>query len=117
MNGRGCYQRYDQQQEGGRASVELRGYLPRGLAIDQREHGLAGYPGRPWQRVIGAAVGCGGLHAGANEPTLLLGKNINPKIVQKLLGHSTITTTLNTYSHVLSTMQDQAAQAMESVVS
>ena len=48
--------------------------------------------------------------------TLLLGKSISPKIVQELLGHSTITTTLNTYSHVLPTMQDQAAEAMESVV-
>jgi integrase len=49
--------------------------------------------------------------------TLLIKKNINPKIIQELLGHSTITTTLNTYSHVLPTMQDQAAEAMESVVS
>jgi integrase len=49
-------------------------------------------------------------------PTLLIGKNINLKIVQELLGHSTITTTLNTYSHVLPTMQDQAAQAMESIL-
>ncbi len=49
--------------------------------------------------------------------TLLIKKNINPKIVQELLGHSTITTTLNTYSHILPTMQDQAAEAMETVVS
>ena len=48
--------------------------------------------------------------------TLLIGKNIHAKIVQELLGHSTITTTLNTYSHVLPTMQDQAAEAMESIV-
>ncbi len=48
--------------------------------------------------------------------TLLLKQGVNPKFVQELLGHADISLTLNTYSHVLPTMQDQAAEAMESVV-
>ena len=45
--------------------------------------------------------------------TLLLIKNINPKVVSEMLGHATIAITLETYSHVLPTMQSEAAQAME----
>ncbi len=45
--------------------------------------------------------------------TLLLSKNVNPKIVSEMLGHSTIAITLDTYSHVLPNMRDQAAKAME----
>lgn len=49
--------------------------------------------------------------------TLLLLKNVNPKVVQELLGHATITQTLDTYSHVLPTMQNAATNAMESALS
>ena len=45
--------------------------------------------------------------------TLLLSRNLNPEKVQKLLGHSSITTTLDTYSHDLPDMQDQVAAEME----
>ena len=48
--------------------------------------------------------------------TLLLGKGIHPKIVQEMLGPSTITHTMDTYSHVLPDMQDQAVTAMERVM-
>ena len=49
--------------------------------------------------------------------TLLLTRNVNPKIVSEMLGHSTIAITLDTYSHVLPNMRDQAAAAMEEVLS
>jgi integrase len=49
--------------------------------------------------------------------TLLLSKNVNPKIVQELLGHANISQTMDTYSHVLPNMQDQAASAMDDVYS
>jgi integrase len=49
--------------------------------------------------------------------TLLLSKNVNPKIVSEMLGHATIAITLDTYSHVLPTMQDSAAKAMEDALS
>jgi len=49
--------------------------------------------------------------------TLLLSKNVNPKIVQEMLGHATISQTMDTYSHVLPGMQDEAAAALESALS
>ena len=49
--------------------------------------------------------------------TLLLGKGTHPKIVQELLGHTTISITLDTYSHVLPTMQDEAVANMEDALS
>src|ERR687898_322923 len=45
--------------------------------------------------------------------TLLLTKNVNPKFVSEMLGHSNIAITLDTYSHVLPSMQDSAARALE----
>ncbi len=48
--------------------------------------------------------------------TLLLSENVNPKIVQEMLGHSTITQTMDTYSHVLPDMQDQAVRVIESAL-
>jgi integrase len=49
--------------------------------------------------------------------TLLLTRNVNPKIVSEMLGHSSIAITLDTYSHVLPNMRDQAAEAMEEALS
>ena len=45
--------------------------------------------------------------------TLLLSKNANPKVVSEMLGHANVAITLDTYSHVLPGMGDQAAAAME----
>jgi integrase len=45
--------------------------------------------------------------------TQLLTKNVNPKVVSEMLGHSNIAITLDTYSHVLPNMQDSAARALE----
>ncbi len=49
--------------------------------------------------------------------TLLLGRGVHAKFFQKLLGHANISITLDTYSHVLPSMGDQTATAMESVLS
>jgi integrase len=38
---------------------------------------------------------------------------VHPKLVQELLGHTTISITLDTYSHVLPGMGDAAAGAMD----
>jgi integrase len=48
--------------------------------------------------------------------TLLLSKNVNPKIVQELLGHANISQTMDTYSHMLPDMQDRAASAMDDIL-
>jgi len=41
---------------------------------------------------------------------------IHPKIVSERLGHSSITVTLDTYSHVLPSMQQEAAEAIAALV-
>jgi integrase len=43
----------------------------------------------------------------------LLSENVYPKIVQEMLGHSTITQTMDTYSHVLPDMQDQTVRVIQ----
>ncbi len=48
--------------------------------------------------------------------TIWLLKGIHPKIVQEALGHSTISITLDTYSHVLPNMQEGAIRAMGEVL-
>jgi integrase len=48
--------------------------------------------------------------------TLLLSEGINVKVVSEMLGHASITITLNTYAHVLPDMQDSAAEAMEAAL-
>lgn len=45
--------------------------------------------------------------------TLMLCEGVHIKVVQELLGHATIAITLDTYSHVLPSMGDEAAGAME----
>ena len=45
--------------------------------------------------------------------TLLLGLGIHPKIVSEMLGHSQIAITLDLYSHVTATMQQEAVRAFE----
>ena len=45
--------------------------------------------------------------------THLLEGNIHPKIVSERLGHATIGITLNTYSHVLPNMQEEAANKID----
>lgn len=48
--------------------------------------------------------------------TLLLSRGVHPKVVAEMLGHATISITLDTYSHVLPDMQREAARAMEAVL-
>jgi integrase len=47
--------------------------------------------------------------------SLLLANGVNPKIIQERLGHSKIDVTLNTYSHLLPTMQADAADLLDSI--
>ena len=48
--------------------------------------------------------------------TLLLSRNVHPKYVQELLGHATVAITLDTYSHVIPSLGEVAANAMEDVL-
>jgi integrase len=48
--------------------------------------------------------------------TLLLAENENPKVVSERLGHSTVMLTLDTYSHVLPSMQRAASDKLENIL-
>ena len=48
-----------------------------------------------------------------SHATQLLLSGVHPKIAQERLGHSTITTTLDLYSHVTQTMQEDAAARLD----
>jgi integrase len=45
--------------------------------------------------------------------SLLLEMNVHPKIVQERLGHASIETTLDTYSHVAPGLQQKAAESFD----
>jgi integrase len=48
-----------------------------------------------------------------SHATQLLAAGVHPKVAQERLGHSTITTTLDLYSHVTETMQAEAAAKLD----
>ena len=48
-----------------------------------------------------------------SHATQLLLEGVHPKIAQERLGHSTITTTLDLYSHVTDSMQVDAAERLD----
>ena len=48
--------------------------------------------------------------------TALLSAGVNPKVVSERLGHSDVSTTLRTYTHVLPGMQAEAAAAFAALL-
>jgi integrase len=48
--------------------------------------------------------------------TLLLKRNVNPKIVSERLGHSSVSQTLDTYSHVMPSLQIEATEQIEEAI-
>ena len=49
--------------------------------------------------------------------TLMMGRGVHPKIVSEMLGHSQVSITLDLYSHVTPTMQREATDAMDALLS
>ena len=49
--------------------------------------------------------------------TLLLTSGLQPKVISERLGHSSISTTMDTYSHVLPSLQREAAAAIDKILS
>lgn len=45
--------------------------------------------------------------------TILLEQGVHPKIVQERLGHSSVSTTLDIYSHIVPSLQEAAARRFE----
>ncbi len=48
--------------------------------------------------------------------SLLLGARINPKVVSEMLGHASVSITLDIYAHVLPDMQQDAATTMQQLL-
>jgi integrase len=48
--------------------------------------------------------------------TALLVAGVNPKIVSERLGHSSVTLTLDTYSHIIPGLQELATEKLEQVL-
>ena len=62
---------------------------------------------------INAGIPCHTFHSLRHtHATLLLSEGVHPKIVSERLGHSKISITLDTYSHVIPTMQQAAIDAI-----
>ena len=51
-----------------------------------------------------------------SSATMLLSMGVHPKIVQEILGHSQISMTMDTYSHVLPTMQKEAMSKLNELL-
>ena len=48
--------------------------------------------------------------------TLALQAGVHPKVVSERLGHATVSITLDTYSHAIPAMQEEAAQLIAGLV-
>ena len=48
--------------------------------------------------------------------SLMLAEGINPRVVMDILGHSQVSVTLNTYSHVVPSVQRQAVERMDALL-
>src|SRR5439155_5595357 len=105
---------------GGAPGRGARGMVGRGLVVD------AG-GGRPWNPDRFSAAWPEFLsHRGLPHvrfhdlrhahATFMLMQGVHPKVVSERLGHASIGITLDTYSHVLPTMQEQAARGLRRTV-
>lgn len=67
--------------------------------------------------VRGTALEWANLHTLRHtHATDLLREGIHPKVVSEQLGHSTVALTLDVYSHVMPSMQDDAARALDATL-
>jgi integrase len=73
---------------------------------------------RSWVKLLRAAkVRRIRLHDGRHTAaTLLLAEDIHPRVVMELLGHSTMRTTTDTYSHVMPALAQQAADTLDAAL-
>jgi integrase len=85
-----------------------KGTLADGPNITHRFHKLLKRAGLPSMRFHDLRHACA---------SLLLVQGVHPRVVMETLGHSQISLTMNTYSHVLPALQRDAADLMEAVLS
>jgi integrase len=84
-----------------------RGTLADGPNVTHRFHKLLKRAGLPPMRFHDLRHACA---------SLLLVQGVHPRVVMETLGHSQISLTMNTYSHVLPILQREAADRMEAVL-
>jgi integrase len=84
-----------------------RGTLADGPNVTHRFHKLLKRAGLPAMRFHDLRHACA---------SLLLVQGVHPRVVMETLGHSQISLTMNTYSHVLPALQREAADKMEAVL-
>jgi integrase len=84
-----------------------RGTLADGPNITHRFHRLLQQAGLQQMRFHDLRHACA---------SLLLVQGVHPRVVMETLGHSQISLTMNTYSHVLPALQREAAEKMEAVL-
>jgi len=84
-----------------------RGTLADGPNVTHRFHKLLKRAALPAMRFHDLRHACA---------SLLLVQGVHPRVVMETLGHSQISLTMNTYSHVLPALQREAADRMESVL-
>jgi integrase len=84
-----------------------RGTLADGPNVTHRFHKLLTRAGLPAMRFHDLRHACA---------SLLLVQGVHPRVVMETLGHSQISLTMNTYSHVLPALQRDAADRMEAVL-
>lgn len=51
-----------------------------------------------------------------SHATALIQMGVTPKVVQHRMGHANVSTTLNTYTHVLTSMDQEAAEKLDSMI-
>ena len=96
-------------------------YRPGGLVFANEVGGIVN-PSNLRNRSLKALLKCAGLPAIRFHDlphtcaTLLLPRNVNPKIVSEMLGHSSMAITLGTYSQVLLNTQQSAMRALEEIL-
>jgi len=83
------------------------GTLADGPNVTHRFHRLLKKAGLPPMRFHDLRHACA---------SLLLVQGVHPRVVMETLGHSQISLTMNTYSHVLPALQREAADRMEAVL-
>ncbi len=97
------------------------GYVQTGGLVFVQEDGSPLHPDRV-SKVFGANVSALGgtritLHGLRHTwASLALQAGVNPKVVSERLGHATVSFTLDTYSHVMPGMQEDAAAAVAALV-
>ncbi len=53
---------------------------------------------------------------GGGEPHLMMTQGVHPRVIMEILGHSQISLTMNTYSHVIDELRHEAAAQIDAVL-